>query len=89
MLRTWFFALIALALLAALPAAAQKSGTTYKLGFLTIGALNGPVTLAIRQAIIDALAKRNYTVGANLSVESRFAEGTSEKLPVLTQAIGG
>jgi putative ABC transport system substrate-binding protein len=89
MRRTWFFALIALALLAALPAAAQRSGTTYKIGFLTIGASNGPVALAARQAIIDALAKRNYAVGANLSIQSRFAEGTPEKLPMLTEELVG
>jgi len=85
----WFFALIALVLLAISPAAAQRPGTTYRLGFLTIGASNGPVTLAVREAIIEALAKRNYTVGANLSVESRFAEGTLEKLPMLTQELVG
>src|SRR5437588_12066432 len=89
MRRTWFFALIALTLLAALPAAAQRSGTTYKIGFLTIGASNGPVALAARQAIIDALAMHNYVVGANLSIESRFAEGKLDKLPVLAQELVG
>src|SRR5215472_16449487 len=86
---TWFCALIALALLAISPAAAQRPGTTYKLGFLTIGASNGPVTLAARQAIIEALARRSYTIGANLSIESRFAEGTLEKLPMLAQELVG
>ena len=82
-------ALVALTLLAVSPAAAEKPGTMYKIGFLTIGASNGPVALAARQAIIDALAKHNYAVGANLSIQSRFAEGTPEKLPMLTEELVG
>ena len=82
-------ALVALTLLAVSPAAAEKPGTMYKIGFLTIGASNGPVALAARQAIIDALAKHNYAVGANLSIQSRFAEGTPEKLRMLTEELVG
>src|SRR5260221_5349379 len=89
MLGKSLLALVALTLLAVSPAAAEKPATMYKIGFLTIGASNGPVALAARQAIIDALAKHNYVVGANLSIESRFAEGKLDKLPVLAQELVG
>src|SRR5260370_25615308 len=82
-------ALVALTLLAVSPAAAEKPGTMYKIGFLTIGASNGPVALAARQAIIDALATHNYAVGANLSIQTRFAEGTPDKPPNLTEEVVG
>src|SRR5260370_26390288 len=89
MLGTSLLALVALILLAVSSAAAEKPGTMYKIGFLTIGASNGPVALAARQAIIDALVKHNYALGANLSIQSRFAEGTPEKLPMLTEKLVG
>jgi putative ABC transport system substrate-binding protein len=84
-------ALIALALAATSTstASAQTPGTTYKVGFLTIGASNGPVVLAARQRIIEALTKRGYAVGANLSMESRFAEGKLDKLPALAKELVG
>src|SRR5260370_37744909 len=81
--------LVGFTLLAVSPAAAEQPGTMYKTGFLTIGASNGPVAPAARQAIIDALVKHNYAVGANLSIQSRFAEGTPEKLPMLTEELVG
>src|SRR5260370_15486564 len=89
MSRRSLLALVALTLLAVWPAAAERPGKMEKIGFLTIGASNGPVALAARQAIIDALAKHNYAVGANLSFQSRFAEGTPEKLPMLTEELVG
>ena len=42
-----------------------------------------------KEAIIDALAKHNYAIGANLSIQSRFAEGTPEKLRMLTEELVG
>ena len=84
--RLWSVVGLALAILS-LGAGAQTPAKVYRVGFLTVGASRGPVVIAARAGLIRRLAHRGYTLGANLSLESRFAEGKQERLPMLLKEL--
>jgi putative ABC transport system substrate-binding protein len=61
-------------------AAAQTAGKSYRVGFLTIGAASVPVVAATLDSLARSLEKHGYTVGKNLLIESRFADGDVGRL---------
>jgi putative ABC transport system substrate-binding protein len=77
--------LVTLALAAlAVGAAAQTASKIYRVGFLTLGGVNAAPA---RDGLIRALAHRGYSIGANLVVESRFADRKKERLPALAKEL--
>lgn len=62
-----------------LTALSQQSGKVYRLGFLAIGT-SGTAASTI-DGLTAALTRRGYSVGTNLVIEARFAEGRLERLP--------
>ena len=60
-----------------LAAVAQQAGKVAKIGYLT-GSSVGPLDVFTR-----AMGEHGYIAGRNLVIESRSAEGRSERLPLL------
>jgi putative ABC transport system substrate-binding protein len=86
--RLFLLPFLALALAAlADGAAAQPAGKVYRIGFLTIGGSQGPIAVAARDGLGHALARRGYSVGVDLIIESRFAEGEAGRLPELVKQL--
>ena len=88
MRKTLAVFVMALAILAALhPAAAQRAGKVYRIGFITRGSADAykPWLTAFRQG----LAKLGYRDGINLVIEDRYAAGHRERLPALTAELVG
>lgn len=77
MTRRW--AALAL-LLVVLAAASPAAGATRRLGLLS---LEAPGPSANRDALLETLREQGFMVGRNLVVESRFADGSRERLPAL------
>jgi putative ABC transport system substrate-binding protein len=69
------------------PLAAQSAGKTYRVGYLTLGSSRGPVVVATLEALANGLVRRGYSLGADLVIEGRFAEGHPERLPVLAKEL--
>jgi len=77
--RNWVIATLALALLAAPPAAdAQQAKAVPRVAFLGNGsaALSGPLLDAFR----SGLRELGYVEGQNIIIESRFADGKAERI---------
>jgi putative ABC transport system substrate-binding protein len=68
---------------------AQATGKIYRLGFLSIGSPEAPLTVAAVKGLTEGLARRGFTVGANLSIESRFAGGRPDRLPAMAKELLG
>ncbi len=60
-----------------LAAAAQPSGTVYRIGFLS----TAPPPAHRWEALLDGLRERGYREGQNLVFERRFSEGHAERFP--------
>jgi putative ABC transport system substrate-binding protein len=63
------------------PAAAQQAGKVYRVGYLQISPRNAQVHLI--EAFERGLSERGYSVGRNVLIEYRFANGKVERLPEL------
>jgi len=75
--------LITLALAAAVPLAAmaQPAGKAHKIGFLVTGSATD--TARNFEAFTQGLRELGYIEGQNITIEQRYAEGRSERLPTL------
>jgi ABC-type uncharacterized transport system substrate-binding protein len=80
--RRMFLAGTGAVLLAApLPAQAQQGGKVWRIGYLDQGSAigNGPYFEAFRQGLRDL----GWVEGKNITIDVRFAEGKTERLPAL------
>lgn len=66
-------------------ASAQRAGKLYHVELLVPVA--SPPMKAMREALVRLLAPRGYTLGNNLSVEIRAADGDSKRLPALAKEL--
>jgi putative ABC transport system substrate-binding protein len=84
--RTWLTAVVAVLLLAlALGAAAQPTGKTARVGYLT------PVTgrNQVEEAFEQALQELGWSRGQNLTIESRYAGGRQDTIaPLVAEIVG-
>ena len=70
------------------PAAAQKAGTVFKIGFLT--AVSPGKTFKLRLAAFrQGLRKLGYVEGKNIVIEERYAKGNRKRLPALAAELVG
>ena len=67
-------------------AAIAQTSKVYRLGTLTVGPPIG-ITDGRAAVLINALAKRGYTLGKNFHYEARGAAGDKERLPQLMQEL--
>jgi putative ABC transport system substrate-binding protein len=72
--------LILVLALGAVVSTVPTSAATRRLGVLS---LDAAATSTNRQALLETLRELGYTVGGNLVVESRFADGRRDRLPEL------
>jgi putative ABC transport system substrate-binding protein len=79
--RRMFTSCLALGLLAAQLAKAQRAGKTYQIGYLALGSRpdDGATPAALRQA----LAELGYSEGKNVTYIGRWAESMRARLPAL------
>lgn len=86
MKRSRLFALLALIPLAS-GLDAHAAGKVYRIGFLTVGSANAPIVVAAVEALTRGLKERGLTVGDNLVIESRFADGRPDRLPGMAKEL--
>ncbi len=87
-MRKFLFILFAFAIASApFVAAAQTVGKVYRVGFLTIAGSNAPAPTATLAALTRVLTQRGYSVGGNLVIESRFADGKPDRVPGLAKEL--
>ena len=80
--------LIGLALVSGLSdAATQAAEKVYQIGFVTLGGPSAPIVVTTLEGLRRALAQRGYSVGSNLVIETRFAEGDRDRLPALVKEL--
>jgi putative tryptophan/tyrosine transport system substrate-binding protein len=72
--------LILVLIIGAVMASVTTSAATRRLGVLS---LDAAATSTEREALLDVLRELGHTVGGDLIVESRFADGRRERLPAL------
>lgn len=78
------------ALALARTAAAQPAGKVWRIGWLGEGATSVPgAPQPVIGPFFEALRERGYSIGLNLAVESRYAEGKIERLPILAAELVG
>src|ERR1700720_3505152 len=86
MSRIWLAVLVGLALtILPIGAAAETPVKVPRVGFLTIN--SGVMATALGDGLIQALGQRGYSVGRDLLVESRTAEGQMDRLPPLAKEL--
>ena len=68
-------------------AAAQTPDKVYRIGFVGPGGSSGPGAVATIEGLARGLARLGYTIGTNLIIEKRFAEGYRERLPGLVKEL--
>ena len=68
-------------------ATAQAAEKLHRLGYLTIASPDAPIVVATVKELTHGLAQRGYTPGANLVIESRFANGRPDRLPGLAKEL--
>ena len=68
-------------------ATAQAAEKLHRLGFLSVGSPDAPIMVATIKELTHGLAQRGYTPGANLVIESRFANGRPDRLPGLAKEL--
>jgi len=76
-----FIALCAMLLAFSLPVEAQQTGKIFRIGFLDSGTASGGEVLV--KAFLQELSKLGWIEGKNITVEYRFADQKSERLPEL------
>ena len=74
-------ALGGLLLAVSFPVEAQQAAKISRIGYLDAGTASGSAVLL--EAFRQELGKLGWTVGKNITIEYRFAEGKSERLPEL------
>jgi putative tryptophan/tyrosine transport system substrate-binding protein len=86
MKRRDFIACLGSMAIAAPRATVAQTSKVYRLGTLTAGP---PIvsTAGLGAILVNALAKRGYTLGQNLAYEARGAAGKTEQLPQLMQEL--
>jgi len=79
--RTFLAGTGAVLLAAPLPTQAQQAGKVWRIGYLDQGSAtgNGPYFEAFRQGLRDL----GWVEGKNITIDVRFAEGKTERLPAL------
>jgi ABC-type uncharacterized transport system substrate-binding protein len=68
-------------------ATAQAAEKLHRLGSLTIASPDAPIVVATVKELTHGLAQRGYTPGANVVIESRFANGRPDRLPGLAKEL--
>jgi len=68
-------------------ATAQAAEKLHRLGYLTIASPDAPIVVATVKELTHGLAQRGYTPGANVVIESRFANGRPDRLPGLAKEL--
>ena len=86
-MRKFLVALAAAFLLAPLGVNAQTAGKVYHIGLLLPGPAGAPNSQATVQGLTAALAKSGYSPGRDLIVDSRFADGRIDRMPMLVQEL--
>ena len=82
MMKSILFRLLATAILISAPAAdAQQPGKIFRIGFLDTSTASGSAVLV--EAFRQELSKLGWIEGKNITIEYRFAEQKSERLPEL------
>lgn len=69
------------------PVLAQPRERAVRIGWLGNTEGGTPQSRAIREALFDELQRRGWVRGLNLEVEFRFAEGVTDRLPVLAREL--
>ena len=88
MRRRDFVAFLGTAVACPLSAHAQPAGKVYRVGFLSPGAFApGTTSGRLSEGIPRQLAESGFTVGANLELIKRGAEGRFERLPALVAEV--
>jgi putative tryptophan/tyrosine transport system substrate-binding protein len=78
--------LVGLALtILSISAGAETPATVHRIGYLSV--TSGVVATALRDGLIQAIAQRGYSVGRDLLIESRSAEGQMDRLPSLAKEL--
>ena len=78
--------LVGLALtILSISAGAEAPATVHRIGYLSV--TSGVVATALRDGLIQAIAQRGYSVGRDLVIESRSAEGQMDRLPSLAKEL--
>jgi len=70
-----------------LAARAEQPGKVYRVGFLSLGSSDGPVAVMTMNGLGQGLTRRGYSVGTNLVIEGRFADGHADRLPGLAKEL--
>lgn len=86
--RTFVRAAAATILATPLAALAQPAKRVYRIGMLRpTSAPKSRDTMSSENLVRDALAKLGYVEGRNLALETKYADGRVERLPVLAQEL--
>lgn len=80
--RTWLTGFLGL-LVAPLAVNAQPAGRAPRIGYLSLGAPSDPLILGRLRAFQEGLRALGYVEGQNVTIESRWAGGRRDQLPVL------
>jgi putative ABC transport system substrate-binding protein len=84
--RRTFISMLACSLLvASLVAEAQRAGKVYRIGFLLLSPLD--VQMHLIAAFEAGLREKGYTLGREVMIEYRSADGHSDQLPILAAAL--
>ena len=81
--RTLLRRLCAIAIAAPFAAFAQAQGKAARIGFFYFGSRQSAMETGRYAAFVQAMRDLGYIEGKNLTIESRFAEGSSDQLPAL------
>jgi ABC-type uncharacterized transport system substrate-binding protein len=81
--RKIVFALGLCSIAASFAAGAQQSGKIRRIGFLYFGTRESAVESGRYRAFLDGMRELGYVEGKNFTIEARFADGKSERLPDL------
>ena len=77
--RTFIGGAVALGLFEVLAAHAQQPGRRFRIGVLAVGTPEG--TMAVTNALEQAMRELGYVDGANIAYEYRWARGVLDRLP--------
>ena len=72
-----------------LPMAARAQTKSARVGFLYYGSRQSTLDTGRYQAFVEGMRELGYVEGKNLVIESRFADGNSERVPTLAVELVG
>jgi putative tryptophan/tyrosine transport system substrate-binding protein len=81
--------MLAGALAVPLAAEGQLAERVHRLGWLSDGSAALAAVAAAKQLLVDGMRERGYVQGKNLVIESRYADGKSDRLPELAAQLVG